>query len=359
MKIAIVTGAGGLVGSEAVELLVQEGFRVYGIENDMRSQFFGPNGSTKGNMERLQQCYLPPQFERIDCDIRDTALLDCFFYDIVRNRHQVPEIIVHTAAQPSHDWAAKEPFTDFDVNARGTMNMIEMMREYCPEATFAHISTSKVYGDNPNRLPLAQFGDRLDLPGDHEFFRGITPAMSVEGCLHSLFGVSKLSGDLIVQEYGRYFGMNTVCFRPGCVTGPSHAGVPLHGFLAYLMKCAVTGNEYQVIGYDGLQVRCNIYAGDLAQACLAFHEAPKPGAVYNIGGGRQNAVSMREAIGMCEAITGKKMYRSYKEEPRIGDHRWWISSNEQFESEYPWGLTRDVPGMLEEIYRENRAAWVA
>ncbi len=358
MRTAIVTGAGGLVGSEAVELLVEEGFRVYGIENNMRQEFFGPDGSTAGTMERLQDRFDQDRFERIECDIRDAPLLDAFFYDVVRRHGEVPEIMVHTAAQPSHDWAATKPQVDFAVNANGTLNLLECARKYFPEATFAHISTSKVYGDNPNRLPLRRVKDRLDLPPDHQFFEGITPAMSVEGCLHSLFGVSKLSGDLLVQEYGRYFDMPTVCFRPGCVTGPSHAGVPLHGFLAYLMKCAVTGDRYEIIGYDGLQVRCNIYARDLAAACLNFHQAPVPGAVYNIGGGRENSVSMSEAITLCKEITGNDMRLGYNDTPRIGDHRWWVSSNREFEEDYPrWTLTRSIPDMLEEICAVNRKSW--
>lgn len=360
MKVAVVTGAGGLVGSEAVELLVGEGYQVFGIENDMRKTFFGPNGSTSPTMERLQDQFEQSQFERIDCDIRDHSLLDCFFYDL-HQRDWLPELVIHTAAQPSHDWAAKDAQTDFAVNANGTLNLLQCVRKYCKDATFAHISTSKVYGDNPNRLPLVQPKDelRLDLPRDHEFYKGITTEMSVEGCLHSLFGVSKLSGDLLVQEFGRYFDMPTVCFRPGCVTGPAHAGVPLHGFLSYLMRCAVTGDEYEIIGYDGLQVRCNIHAHDLARACLAFHQAPKAGAVFNIGGGRQNSVSMAEAIQMCQDITGNQMTTCYTDQPRIGDHRWWISSNEAFEVAYPsWYQTHNVEGMLTEIYKANQDDWL-
>lgn len=354
MATAIVTGAGGLVGSEVVELLVREGFRVYGIENDMRQRFFGPDGSTQPNMERLQDQFEQSEFERIECDIRDGAVMDVFTKDGLGS----VDLVVHTAAQPSHDWAASDPQTDFGVNAVGTMNLLEAVRRYCPSATFAHISTSKVYGDTPNRLPLHTTETRLDLPINHEYYEGITPTMSVDNCLHSLFGVSKLSGDLLVQEYGRYFGLNTVCFRPGCVTGPSHAGVPLHGFLAYLMKCAVTGHPYEIIGYEGFQVRCNISARDLAAACLAFHKDPKPGSVFNIGGGRVNSVSMREAIDLCEQISESRMALSYKDEPRIGDHRWWISDNTPFQEQYPeWGLTQTIPEMLTEIYVANEKTW--
>lgn len=351
-KLAVVTGAGGLVGSEAVSLLIQEGYEVFGIENNHRAHFFGPEGSTADTTSAMQVIY-GERFHLVEADIRDSQIISAVF----RRR---PEIIIHTAAQPSHDWAAKDPHEDFGVNAVGTLTLLQQARQWCPEATFAHISTSKVYGDRPNFLPLEDQGNRFDLPYDHQYWRGIDTTMSVDTCLHSLFGVSKLSGDLLVQEYGRYFDMPTVCFRPGCVTGPGHAGVELHGFLAYLMKCAVTGRPYTVYGYEGKQVRCNIYARDLAAACLAYHENPGAGEVYNIGGARYSNCSMLEAISMCEDISGNKLEWSLDPKARIGDHRWWISSNASFEANFPkWKLTRNVPEMLQEIHDAGVRAWTA
>lgn len=344
---AIVTGAHGLVGAEAVSLLCEQDYEVIGFDNDMRRYFFGDEASTRSRGLQLANEY--PGYASYGVDLRNfTEVLEtCKRVDRINGS---VDLVIHTAAQPSHDWAAGEPRTDFDVNAGGTLNMLEMVRQLFPVATFAHISTSKVYGDNPNRLPLETFGPRLDLRPDHLYYEGIDTSMSVEGCLHSLFGVSKLSGDLLVQEYGRYFGIDTVCFRPGCVTGPGHAGAELHGFLSYLVKCLVTGKSYTIYGYSGQQVRCNIYGRDLAAACLAFQERPKPGAVYNIGGGRVNAVSMLEAIALAEKVTGKQLRYRYVNEPRIGDHRWWISSNRDFEADYPdWAQTRTVEQMIREI----------
>jgi CDP-paratose 2-epimerase len=348
MKTAVVTGACGLVGAEAVSLLCEEGFRVIGIDNDMRSYFFGEDASTKERGEELEQKY--DSFHLLSGNIVNTSEVRSLF-EAIADISEL-ELVVHTAAQPSHDWAAKEPFTDFAVNAVGTLNLLEATRRVGTHVTFAHISTSKVYGDNPNRLDLQVHRKRFDPPRSHRFHEGIDTTMRVDGkrCLHSLFGVSKLSGDLLVQEYGRYFKMPTVCFRPGCVTGPGHAGAELHGFLSYLMKCALTGKPYTVFGYDMKQVRCNIYGRDLAAACLAFHRKPQSGAVYNIGGGRMNAVSMMEAIELCERLAGTSMDVTYEEEPRIGDHMWWISSNKAFEEDYPdWEQTRSVEEMLLEI----------
>lgn len=356
--VAIVTGAGGLVGSEAVRLLCGEGFRVYGVENDMRASFFGPEGSTVPVVERLAREF-PGRFRPLHGDIRDSARVNGIF-KLAKNA----SIVVHTAAQPSHDWAATNPKVDFEVNAVGTLNLLEATRKIlsCEQPTFAHISTSKVYGDRPNSLPLQTIGDRFDLPSEHKYHEGITVEMSIDQCLHSLFGVSKASGDLLVQEYGRYFGLATICLRPGCVTGPNHAGVELHGFLAYLMKCCATGRPYTVFGYGGRQVRCNIYASDLARACLAYHRAPSGGkvhgAVYNIGGGRNSACSMLEAIKMCEEITERKLNVRMDQPARKGDHRWWISDIREFQEDHlHWSPEMDVRELLRVIYDENKEQW--
>jgi len=349
---ALVTGAGGLVGSAATRMLLRAGYEVFGIENDMRSYFFGPEGSTATTLQRLLEDY--PTLLRVHKDdIRSSDHVEA-----VVERAGDLELVIHTAAQPSHDWAAREPLTDFGVNAVGTLNLLEAVRKHAPEASFCHISTSKVYGDTPNRLPLEKQELRLDLPPEHPFYDGIDTSMSIDQSLHSLFGVSKAAGDLLVQEYGRYFDMNTICLRPGCVTGAAHAGVELHGFLAYLMKCAVTGREYTVYGYQGKQVRCNIEASDLVSACLAYHGDPQPGMVFNIGGGRLSQCSMLEAIDWCEEISGASVNWRYEDRARIGDHRWWISNNNPFQQAFPtWSPTYNVPAMLAEIYDENAELW--
>ena len=354
-EVAIVTGAGGLVGSETVRLLCEEGFRVYGIENDMRAIFFGPEGSTAHVVERLAGEF-KRQFRPLHGDIRDATRMS----DIFKLAKEA-SLVVHTAAQPSHDWAASNPRVDFEVNAVGTLNLLEATRTLLshPKPTFVHISTSKVYGDQPNNLPLLSKGDRFDLPDYHVFYYGITVSMSIDRCLHSLFGVSKASGDLLVQEYGRYFELPTVCFRPGCVTGPDHAGVELHGFLAYLMKCCATGRPYTIFGYNGKQVRCNIYARDLAKAGLAYHRALTsiPGSVFNIGGGRASACSMLEAVRMCEEITGRALDLRMGR-VRIGDHRWWISDIEEFQASYPdWSPSVNAQELLQAIYDQNKRDW--
>jgi CDP-paratose 2-epimerase len=270
-------------------------------------------------------------------------------------------VVIHTAAQPSHDWAARDPHTDFGVNAVGTLTLLQAAREYCPDSPFIHCSTSKVYGARPNDLPLRNFGKRLDLDRTHRYWPGIDTTMSVDLTTHSLFGVSKLAGDLLVQEYGRYFDMPTVCLRPGCLTGGYHSGTELHGFLSYLMKCAITGRPYTVYGYDGLQVRCNIHSSDLVRAFRAFEADPKAGAVYNIGGGRLSNCSMLEAIDLCESITGNTLDWSYDDRARIGDHRWWISDNDAFESDYPeWRMQwRSTEAILRDIYESNLDRWTA
>jgi len=341
---AVVTGSGGLIGSQSVVKLVEAGWRVIGIENDMRARFFGPEASTRPVSERLAATL--DQFEPVELDVRDAEGVDRVFA-----RSDVG-LVIHTAAQPSHDWAAREPRTDFGVNALGTLNLLEAARAHSPDAPFVFCSTNKVYGDTPNRLPLIETDRRLELPEDHEYFRGIDTSMSIDGSTHSLFGVSKASADLMVQEYGRYFEMPTVCFRGGCLTGPQHAGAELHGFLAYLMKCVVTGRPYTVFGYGGKQVRDNIHCDDLVSAFLEFAAAPRAGAVYNIGGGRGSNCSMLEAIAESERIAGRELNWTLSEENRIGDHRWWISDLEPFERDYPgWRRRFGITEILEQIHR--------
>ena len=290
MSIAVITGSGGLIGSESARFFSEQGFDVIGIENDMRARFFGAEASTAHVTSRLAREL--PGFRSLEIDIRDRDAIDALF----REHGRAIELVVHTAAQPSHDWAARDPHTDFTVNANGTLNLLQACRDHALAATFVFTSTNKVYGDLPNHLPLEERETRLELPEDHEWYGGIPTSMSIDRSTHSLFGVSKAAADLMVQEYGRYFDMPTVCFRGGCLTGPQHAGAQLHGFLAYLMKCTVTGTPYTIFGYDGKQVRDNIHAHDVVRAFAAFHANPRPAAVYNLGGGRESNVSMREAI---------------------------------------------------------------
>jgi CDP-paratose 2-epimerase len=352
--VAIITGCNGLVGSEAVRHFVEQGFDVVGLDNDMRAFFFGPDASTRGVGDTLLEEYSLTELITISIDIRDREAVESVF----ALYGPKVELVVHAAAQPAHDWAAKDPHTDFEVNAVGTLNLLDATRKHCIDAPFVHCSTSKVYGANPNDLPLEELPTRLDLPEDHRYHRGIDTTMSIDQTTHSLFGASKAAGDLLVQEYGNYFGMPTVCFRPGCLTGPKHAGAQLHGFLSYLMKCAMTGQKYTVFGYGGKQVRCNLHAADLVRAFDEFRRAPSAGAVYNIGGGRDSNCSMIEAIAICEELTGRELDRTYEEENRIGDHRWWISSNAAFQADYPgWKVEHNTKTILQEIFEVNRDRW--
>jgi CDP-paratose 2-epimerase len=353
--VAIVTGSGGLIGSEAVRYFAEEGFEVIGIDNDMRAYFFGAAASTAANTERLAT-ELGGAFRSLDLDIRDGDGIE----RVLAEHAPRVELIVHTAAQPSHDWAASEPQTDFAVNAHGTLNLLEAARRHAPDATFVFTSTNKVYGDTPNHLPLVELETRLELPEGHRWYGGIDLEMSIDRSTHSLFGVSKVAADLLVQEYGRYFQMPTVCFRGGCLTGPQHAGAQLHGFLAYLMRCTVTGEPYTVFGYGGKQVRDNIHSGDVVRAFHAFHRSPRSAAVYNLGGGRESNVSMLEAIALCQEIAGRELVQSYSPQARIGDHRWWISDLEAFRHDYPqWRLTTGIRAVLQEIFDCNVERWRA
>ena len=268
-------------------------------------------------------------------------------------------LVVHAAAQPSHDWAARDPQTDFAVNATGTLNVLEATRAHCPEAVVIFTSTNKVYGDLPNRLPLVELDTRWEIDPSHPYAAGIPESMSIDQSLHSLFGASKVAADVLVQEYGRYFGLRTACFRGGCLTGPGHAGTQLHGFLAYLMMCTVTGRPYTVFGYGGKQVRDNIHARDLIRAFQAFFEAPRVGEVYNIGGGRDSNCSMREAIDLCQSIAGRELDVTYSDEARTGDHMWYVSDLARFRSHYPgWSITYDVPAILREIAEQGSERWL-
>jgi CDP-paratose 2-epimerase len=350
---AIITGSGGLIGSESVQHFVAEGFDVIGLENDMRARFFGPTASTRHVTERLQERY--PEFRSFEVDIRDAEGVERVFAEATDL-----ELVIHTAAQPSHDWAASDPQTDFGVNANGTLNLLEATRRHAPEATFVFCSTNKVYGDTPNFLPLVELETRLDLPQEHRYYPGIDTTMSIDGSMHSLFGVSKAAADLMVQEYGRYFEIPTVCFRCGCLTGPNHAGAELHGFLAYLMRCTVTGTPYTVHGYAAKQVRDNIHSADVVRAFEEFHKSPRAAAVYNLGGGRESNCSMLEAIELCQEIARRELDWTLSDRPRMGDHRWWISELSRFRADYPdWELEYDVEAMLKEIYERNFEDWKA
>jgi len=348
MSIAIITGSGGLVGSASVEHFAPRFERVIGIDNDMRAVFFGPEASTRWNVDDLKDRV--PNYAHRELDIRDRAGIERLFSEF----GSAISLIVHTAAQPSHDKAAQIPFLDFEVNASGTLNLLEAMRSHCPGASFIFTSTNKVYGDNPNLLPLVEHDTRWEIAPDHAYSaQGIDERMSIDHTKHSLFGASKVAADVMVQEYGRYFGLNTVCFRGGCLTGPRHAGAQLHGFLSYLMKCAMTGTHYTIFGYKGKQVRDNIHSADLVRMFDRYHAAPRPGEVYNAGGGRFANCSMQEAIGLCERITGSRMNVTYTDQARIGDHIWYISDVGRFKSHYPgWTHEHDIRSTLQQIHDE-------
>ncbi len=354
MSIAIITGSAGLIGSEASRYFAAKGMQIIGIDNDMRSVFFGEEASTAHMSDHLSNSL--KGYSHHSADIRDRDAI----FRLFREYGTEIEIVIHTAAQPSHDWAAREPFTDFSVNAVGTLTMLEATRLYCPEAVFIFTSTNKVYGDTPNRLPLCELDTRWEIEPSHPYSVGIDETMSIDRSMHSVFGASKVSADILVQEYGRYFGVKTVCFRGGCLTGPAHSGTQLHGFLAYLMKCCVTETPYQVFGYKGKQVRDNIHSFDLIQAFDAFYEAPRFGEVYNIGGGRFSNCSMLEAMTLCEEITAKDLQWTYKEGNRMGDHIWWIGDLAKFKDHYPsWRPKYNIEAILRESYEANVERWTA
>lgn len=350
MSIALVTGSAGLIGSETCRRFHAEGLDVVGIDNDMRARFFGAEASTDGTRRAIEAEL--KRYTHAAIDIRDFEAVR----GVLGKYGAAIEVIVHTAAQPSHDWAAREPQTDFTVNANGTLNVLEAARLHCPEAVFIFTSTNKVYGDTPNRLPLVELEKRWEIDAAHPFCEGIDETMSIDQTKHSLFGASKVAADVLVQEYGRYFGMKTACFRGGCLTGPAHAGTELHGFVAYLMKCTVTGKPYRVFGYKGKQVRDNIHSHDLVEAFWQFFRAPRVAEVYNLGGSRHSNCSMLEAIDLCEKISGRKLEWTYVEDNRIGDHIWWVSDVRKFQRDFPaWEYRYGI----EEILREIHAACVS
>lgn len=353
MSIVIITGSAGLIGSEATTFFAKQGFEVVGIDNDLRRVFFGEEASTSWNRQRLEQS-LKDKYTHIEADIRDSETINKIFEKYGSNI----SLVIHTAAQPSHDWAARDPTMDFTVNANGTLNLLEATRHHAPESPFIFTSTNKVYGDTPNRLPLVELESRWEIEATHTYQPGIREDMSIDQTLHSLFGASKVAADVLVQEYGRYFGLKTACFRGGCLTGPNHSGTQLHGFLAYLMKCAVKERPYTVYGYKGKQVRDNIHSADLIQAFYEFFKAPRMGEVYNTGGGRYSNCSMLEAIKICQGIVGRELKWTYSEQNRVGDHIWWISDNSKFIKHYPnWKLQYNVPQILQEIYNFNYDRW--
>ncbi|MEI6514929.1 MAG: NAD-dependent epimerase/dehydratase family protein [bacterium] len=345
MQTLLVTGSSGLIGSEVSRYFHERGYRVHGVDNNLREAFFGPQGSTRWSQKQLEAL---PNFCHHEVDIRDRSGV----LDLVKDLR--PTAIVHAAAQPSHDRAAAIPFDDFDTNAVGTLNLLEAARRYCPESPFVYMSTNKVYGDRPNRIPLKELDARWDYD-DPAFANGIAEDFSIDQSKHSLFGASKVAADIMVQEYGRYFGMPTCCLRGGCLTGPNHSGVELHGFLSYLIKCNLEGREYKIYGYKGKQVRDNIHSLDVARFIHAFIRVPHAGEVYNIGGGKGNSCSIMEAFSMVETLTGKKQVYSYMEQNRIGDHICYYSDLTKMKSHYPeWGIMIS----LQETAREIVESWL-
>jgi CDP-paratose 2-epimerase len=345
VSVAVVTGSSGLIGSEAVEFLHEHGLEVVGIDNDMRAYFFGQEASTRWNAERLRE--LLPRFHGVALDVRDQDGVMGLF----RSYGPAISLVVHSAAQPSHDWAAREPLTDFSVNAVGTVNLLEATRLHCPDAAFILLSTNKVYGDAPNELPLVEHETRWEVADGHPYAEhGVDESLRVDRSKHSLFGASKLAADVVCQEYGRYFGLRTAAFRGGCLTGPQHSGAELHGFLAYLARCAVTGTPYTVFGYKGKQVRDNIHSHDLVTALWAYAGRPIPGAVYNIGGSRHANCSVLEAIALIQEVSGREIAHTISDHARDGDHIWWVSDVRRFRSDYPdWEYVYDLRAMVEEI----------
>lgn len=345
MTTVLITGSNGLIGSESARFFHSKGFNVVGIDNDMRAYFFGKSSSTSKNKEKLKKDL--KNYTHHNIDIRNFDKISKIFSKYKKNI----QLVIHTAAQPSHDWAAKEPFTDFTVNAGGTLNMLEATRQFCPEAVFIFTSTNKVYGDTPNFLPIIEKEFRYEVNPSHTYAKfGINESMSIDNSKHSLFGASKVSADIMVQEYGKYFGIKTVVFRGGCLTGPAHSASELHGFLAYLVQCAVYGTPYTIFGYKGKQVRDNIHSKDLVSAFWHFYQNPKMGEIYNMGGSRHSNVSILEAIQMIEKISGKKINYSVSDKERSGDHIWYISDVRKFKKDFPlWKYEYTLEMILKEM----------
>jgi CDP-paratose 2-epimerase len=354
MPAVLITGSAGLIGSEAAQFYCERGHLVVGIDNDMRSRFFGADASTRWKRDALVRDFA--QYTHYDVDIRDRSAIERIFTEYGSEI----ELIVHAAGQPSHDWAARDPHVDFTVNANGTLTMLEAMRQFCPDAVFVFASTNKAYGDRPNELPLVEEPTRWEVPRSHIYYRGIDESMSIDATKRSLFGASKTAADLLVQEYGRYFGMKTACFRGGCLTGPNHSGTQLHGFLAYLLACVVEEIPYTVIGHKGKQVRDNMHSYDYVTAVDHFYRAPRVGGeVYNMGGGRFCSCSVVEAISLCEEVTGKRLTWRYTDTARFGDHIWWITDTRKFSRHFPgWHQRYDLRATLEQMLEQYVGRWV-
>lgn len=345
-KSILVTGSAGLIGSESVKFFCERGFNVVGIDNDMRAYFFGKEASTEWANRQLEEAY--KNYTHFGIDIRNQNEVEAIFKKFSF------DLIIHTAAQPSHDWAANEPLTDFSVNALATLILLEATRKHAADAVFIFTSTNKVYGDTPNRLPFVEQATRWELPKKHPNYSGIDESMSIDNSKHSIFGVSKLAADVMVQEYGRYFGMKTHAFRGGCLTGPAHSGTKLHGFLAYLVRCIARGETYTIFGYKGKQVRDNIHSFDMVNAFYHVYRKPRSGEVYNMGGGRHSNTSILEAVAKAEKILNKKANIKYKKEPRSGDHIWYISDVSKFKSHYPvWKYTFSNDQIIEDICKNG------
>jgi len=347
-KKILITGSAGLIGSEATKFFAEKGFEVLGIDNNFRAYFFGKEASTEWNKRLLEDTY-PKQYQHFSADIRDLPTLTGIF------KNNKFDLIIHTAAQPSHDWAAKEPHTDFSINAVGTLNLLELTRQYCPEAPFIFTSTNKVYGDLPNDLPLEEKETRFEIKESHRYARGIDETMAIDNSTHSVFGASKVAADVMVQEYGKYFGLKTVAFRGGCLTGPAHSGAVLHGFLAYLVKAVAQDIPYTIFGYKGKQVRDNIHSHDLVNAFYHFYKKPRSGVVYNMGGSRHSNISMTEAFAKTEKILKKKAKVTYSRTNRVGDHIWYISDVTKFKTDYPdWEYEYSIDQIIEELCRSAK-----
>jgi len=345
LSVVVITGSAGLIGSEAVRFFCEKKFDVIGIDNNFRKTFFGEGACTEWNRRQLElEC---TNYTHKDFDIRDADSLNRIFDEYGKNI----DLIIHAAAQPSHDWAASDPIMDFTVNANGTLALLENFRLHCPEAVFIFTSTNKVYGDLPNSFPFIELDKRYELENGHKWYEGIDERLSIDQSMHSLFGASKLAADILVQEYGRYFSLKTASFRGGCLTGPAHSGIRLHGFLSYLIRCCIYGETYTICGYNGKQVRDNIHSYDLVNMFWHFYQNPKMGEVYNAGGSRHSNCSILEAIEICEEVTGKKLTCDYVDKNRKGDHLWWISSVAKFRQHYPeWEYKYDINTILQEIY---------
>ena len=347
MPIVIITGSVGLVGSEAVNFFSQKGFRVIGIDNNLRKFFFGNDGSTSWLKKKIIKNN--PKYKHFSVDIRNYRSLEKIFKIYKKSI----SLIIHCAAQPSHDYGKNFPKIDFDVNASGTLNLLELTRKFCPKSPFIFMSTNKVYGDNPNKLKIIEKKNRYELSKSNKFFKGIDENMSVDDCTHSFFGVSKTYADLIVQEYGKNVGLKTVCFRAGCITGPNHSGAKLHGFLSYLVKKTLSHKKYTIIGYKGKQVRDNLHSYDLINCFWEFYKKPKRGAVYNIGGGRFSNCSILEAIKEIEELTNIKIKKKIIKQNRVGDHVWYITNNKKFKKDYPgWKQKYTTKKIIKELIKK-------